>query len=341
MTYATTPSSRGYTPRVSGQGQSWKTTSRQSLIAGLTLDQLFTFQTLARAGSFRAAAAELALTQPAVSQRIRSLERLVGCRLLNRRQGARSELTEAGRELLGFADEMLARTDLFHKRLEQMKDLSNDATLVVVSDTDHIKHLLVEAVAEMKVVAPGVSVVIRHAPSHESCVQALEDGSADLCICRAPGPSGFGVLGTIEERMFLYARPDDPILALEEDERLEYLQNVDFATFAEGMRSRELIERWTKKSGISLKVVLESRGLEAMRTYVTRGLALAILPDFCVVDDQQHGLIEPVAVPGLPLVRGAVILTPPSHEVPHYARVFVDTLPARVDASLSPAASST
>lgn len=141
--------------------------------------------------------------------------------------------------------------------------------------------------------------------------------------------------------MFLYARPDDPILALEEDERLEYLQNVDFATFAEGMRSRELIERWTKKSGISLKVVLESRGLEAMRTYVTRGLALAILPDFCVVDDQQHGLIEPVPVPGLPLVRGAVILTPPSHEVPHYARVFVDTLPARVDASLSPAASST
>ncbi|MBC7278065.1 LysR family transcriptional regulator [Nocardioides sp.] len=319
------------------QGQVWKITSRQSLIAGLTLDQLFTFQTIGRAGSFRAAAAELALTQPAVSQRIRHLERLLGCTLLERRQGARSELTAAGREMMTFADEILARTDLFHKRLEQMKDLSNESTLTVVSDTDHIKHLLVEAVATMKRVAPGVNVVIRHAPSRDACVRALEDGTADLSICRAPGPSGFGVLGTIEERMYLYASPDDPIHALDQPERLEYLDNADFATFAEGMRSRELIERWVKKMAIAPRVVLESRGLEAMRTYVTRGLALAILPDFCVVEDQRAGLLEPVQMVGLPLVRGAVILTPPGGEAAHHARVFVDMLPARVDATLAPA----
>lgn len=320
------------------QGRDGRHTSRQSLIAGLTFDQLFTFQTLGRAGSFRAAAAELALTQPAVSQRIRHLERLLGCTLLDRRQGARSELTAAGRELMAFADEMLARTELFHQRLEQMKDLSESSTLVVVSDTDHIKHLLVEAVAAMKRAGPGVNVVIRHAPSREACVRELQEGRANLGICRAPGPSGFGVLGVIEERMHLYARPDDPILALAHEERLEYLAGTGFATFADGMRSRELIERWAKKVGVSLRIVLESRGLEAMRTYVTRGLALAILPDFCAAEDQRLGLLEPVPVPGLPLVRGAVILTPPDQEVPHHARVFVNVLPAKVDGTLSPAA---
>lgn len=313
-------------------------TSRQNLIAGLSLDQLFTFQTLGRAGSFRAAAAELALTQPAVSQRIRHLERLLGCSLLDRRQGARSELTAAGRELMDFAEEMLARADFFHERIEQMKDLSISSTLVVVSDTDHIKHLLVEAVVTMKRVAPGVNIVIRHAPSREDCMRELEAGNADLGICRAPGPEGFGVLGTIEERMYLYARPNDPILALPEDERLERLAAVGFATFADGMRSRELIERWAKKVGVPLRIVLESRGLEAMRTYVTRGLALAILPDFCVVEDQANHLLEPVTIPGLPLVRGAVILSRPDREVPHNARVFMSILPAKVDGTLSPVA---
>jgi DNA-binding transcriptional LysR family regulator len=312
-------------------------TSRQSLIAGLTFDQLFTFQTLGRAGSFRAAAAELALTQPAVSQRIRHLERLLGCRLLDRRQGARSELTTAGHELMAFADEMIARTEIFHRRLEQMKDLTESSTLVVVSDTDHIKHLLVEAVAAMRQVAPGVNVVIRHAPSREACARELEEGTATLGICRAPAPAGFGVLGTIEERMNLFARPEDPILSLPLEERLAHLSTVGFATFADGMRSRELIERWSKKVGADLRVVLESRGLEAMRTYVTRGLALAVLPEFCTVEDQRLGLLQPVPVPGLPLVRGAVILTPPDQEVAYHARIFVSVLPAKVDSTLSPA----
>ncbi|GAB3161913.1 LysR family transcriptional regulator [Myceligenerans halotolerans] len=315
-----------------------KPTSRQNLIAGLSLDQLFTFQTLGRAGSFRAAAAELALTQPAVSQRIRHLERLLGCALLDRRQGARSELTAAGRALMEFADEMLVRTDFFHERLERMKDLSESSTLVVVSDTDHIKHLLVEAVVTMKRIAPGVNVVIRHAPSRESCMRELETGDADLGICRAPAPDGFGVAGTIEERMYLYARPNDPILALDEDDRLEHLAGVGFATFATGMRSRELIERWAKKVGVSLRIVLESRGLEAMRTYVTRGLALAVLPDFCAVQDERDGRLATVPVTGLPLVRGAVILTRSDRDIPHHAKVFVDVLPAKVDATLSPVA---
>lgn len=314
----------------------WRHTSRQRLIAGLTFEQMFTFQTLARAGSFRAAAAELTLTQPAVSQRIRYLERLLGCTLLERRQGARSELTAAGRELLAFSEEVLSFTDRFHHRLEQMKDLPEDSSLTVVSDSDHIRHLLVEAVMAMKKTAPSVRVVIRHEPSRQACTQALSDGRADLGICRYPAPSEFPALGTIEERMYLYARPADRIHTLPEADRVDYLAQVDFATFADGMRSRELVERWAEKVGATLHVVLESRGLEAMRTYVTHGLALAVLPEFCVREDLGAGLLRAVAAPGLPLLRGAVILSPPDREVARAARVFLSMLPAKVDSSPHP-----
>ena len=314
----------------------WRHTSRQRLIAGLTFDQLFTFLTLVRAGSFRAAAVELTLTQPAVSQRIRHLESLLGATLLERRQGARSELTPAGRELMGFAEDMLTRADRFHQRLEQMKYLPENSTLTVVSDSDHIKHLLVEAVMAMKDAAPTIRVVIRHEPSRQACTRALSEGRADLGICRYPAPSEFPSLGTIEERMYLYARPDDPINALAESDRIDHLAHTDFATFADGMRSRQLVERWAQKVDASLNIVLESRALEAMRTYVAKGLALAILPEFCVREDVRAGLLQSVTMPGLPLQRGAVILTPPDREVPPVVRVFLGLLPAKVDTSLSP-----
>lgn len=314
----------------------WRHTSRQRLIAGLTFDQLFTFLTLVRAGSFRAAAVELTLTQPAVSQRIRHLESLLGTSLLERRQGAKSEMTPAGRELLSFAEDILGRADRFHQRLEQLKYLPENTTLTVVSDSDHIKHLLVEAVIAMKEAVPTVRVVIRHEPSRQACTQALLDGQADIGICRYPAPSEFPALGTIEERMYLYARPDDPIVSLPEHERIGHLARADFATFADGMRSRQLVERWADKVGASLHIVLESRGLEAMRTYVTRGLALAILPEFCVREDLRAGLLQAVPAPGLPLLRGAVILTSPGRETLPAAHAFLSLLPAKIDGSLSP-----
>ena len=316
----------------------WRHTSRQRLIAGLSFDQLYTFLTLVRAGSFRAAAVELTLTQPAVSQRIRHLENLLGCTLLERRQGARSEMTPEGRELMRFAEDMLTRADRFHQRLEQLKYLPEDSTLTVVSDSDHIKHLLVEAVMAMKGTAPSIRVVIKHEPSRQACTQALSEGLADLGICRYPAPSEFPSLGTIEERMYLYAQPADPIHSLAERDRIGYLARADFATFAQGMRTRQLVERWAEKVGASLHIVLESRGLEAMRTYVARGLALAILPEFCAREDVSAGLLRAVPAPGLPLLRGAVILTPPDREVPPAARVFLGLLPAKVDTSLSPIA---
>ena len=316
----------------------WRHTRLQSLITGLSFDQLLPFQVLGRAGSFRAAAAELTITQPAVSQRVQHLERLLGAVLLDRRKGTRSQLTPTGRELMAFADDMLGRVETFHRRVEQLKALPDSATITVVSDTDHIKYLLVEAVLAMRDAAPSVDVVIRHEPSRDACVRELAEGRANIGICRYPAPSEFGCLGTIEERLYLYARPEDPIHALPPEERLEHLAERGFATFCEGMRSRELVERWAEKVGVRLRIVLESRGLEAMRTYVTRGLALALLPEFCVVEDLALGRLRVVDVPGLPLVRGAVILTPPEQELSQAVRLFLKVLPARIDMAISPVA---
>ena len=64
-----------------------------------TLSDLNTFLVVAERLSFRAAAAQLGLTSPAVSYSIRQLEERLGIRLLNRTTRSVS-LTDAGRRLV-------------------------------------------------------------------------------------------------------------------------------------------------------------------------------------------------------------------------------------------------
>ena len=73
----------------------------------VTLSQLRTFERIVRLGSFRAAALELDLSQPSVSQRIRDLESALQTPMFVR-SGPRVSLTAEGQALLEYADRMLA-----------------------------------------------------------------------------------------------------------------------------------------------------------------------------------------------------------------------------------------
>lgn len=64
------------------------------------------FVTLARCGSFTAAARELNVSQPAVSQNISELEKKLGVLLFNRARGSVT-LTDNGTLFLGYANQIM------------------------------------------------------------------------------------------------------------------------------------------------------------------------------------------------------------------------------------------
>src|SRR5690349_3499158 len=79
---------------------------------GVELRHLAALEAVARTRSFGAAARELGYTQSAVSQQIAQLERIVGQKLFDRPGGPRRvEPTEAGLQLLGHADAIVAQLD--------------------------------------------------------------------------------------------------------------------------------------------------------------------------------------------------------------------------------------
>src|SRR3954465_15762378 len=97
----------------------------------LNLDQLRTLATVARLGSFSAAARELNLTQPAVSLQIRELESRLGLRLVDR-VGKQARATSAGCDLIAHAEIMAKRT----ARLRQRAVTRRDTRSVSISGRD-------------------------------------------------------------------------------------------------------------------------------------------------------------------------------------------------------------
>lgn len=91
------------------------------------------FVWVANLGSFRAAAARLNTTQPAISQRMAQLERDLGARLLERsRTGV--ALTERGRVLLGGAERLLTLTAMLRAEVGD-KDATRGSLRLGVAET--------------------------------------------------------------------------------------------------------------------------------------------------------------------------------------------------------------
>ena len=87
-------------------------------MADLPLNALRAFETVARAGSFVQAGAQLGVTSAAVSQQVRHLERLYGKRLFLR-QGNRITLTDAGRAIYPRLEAALAELSAIGAELRE------------------------------------------------------------------------------------------------------------------------------------------------------------------------------------------------------------------------------
>lgn len=80
--------------------------------------RLRVFTTVARLGGFTAAARELGVSQPAVSQHVSELEKELGCSLLERsREGV--TLTTDGERLLGYARQVLHWYDVINAAFDE------------------------------------------------------------------------------------------------------------------------------------------------------------------------------------------------------------------------------
>jgi DNA-binding transcriptional LysR family regulator len=262
----------------------------------MDLHLLRSFREVARERSFTAAAKNLLLTQPAVSQQVKALEKEVGEKLLDR-AGRTVTPTPAGLVLLEAADRVFALLDDALRRVKETR--TSDAGTVTIACGDTVAlYLLPPVLSEFRARFPKADVAVRNHGSREVMALLLE-GGADLGVATAPPhlDPALESAPLLEERFLLALPPRHPKAAAGPASAAE-LEGEPAVLLAKPSVTRSLIDRGLRDAGVTVVPVMESGNLEVVKAYVARGIGLSFLPEMAVTeDDRRRMAVHPVPGP--------------------------------------------
>lgn len=273
----------------------------------MRFEQLQYLDAVIRHGSMRRAGEELHLSQPALSESVRNLERELGVTLLERRRsGAR--LSDAGRELLPLVGEVLAAVD----RLKAAAGDHDRSVRTVRIGTVHAATagIVAPAIRDLHARHPDARVEIRTCQQDE-IREGLLDGSLDLGLVNllddevAGWAAEPGLVQTelLRGRAVVCCRADSPLAAQAEVTVADLLAEP-FVLMRPGYVMHRFVHRLL--GGASPPIAHYADGAEMGKTMVVEGLGVAVLPDFSVEGDplERAGLLthRPLAAPGAGVV---------------------------------------
>ena len=149
----------------------------------VTLAQLQSFVLVARLGSVKAAAAELEVTEPAVSVAVAALRKELGDELFVR-DGRGIALTLGGRRLAALATEILGLADQARRSVQ---DSPGQARQMHVAATSLVAEHISPLIDAFSARDDGLEIVIESVPG-SSFAELLDNRRADIALGPHPGP---------------------------------------------------------------------------------------------------------------------------------------------------------
>ncbi|HEX7150339.1 MAG TPA: transcriptional activator NhaR [Thermoanaerobaculia bacterium] len=265
----------------------------------LNYHHLLYFWVVAREGSISKATEQLNLTQPTISAQLRALEDSLGEKLFER-AGRGLELTEAGRVVFRYADEIFT---LGRELRDTLRDRpTGRPRRLTVGIADAVPKLIAWRVLRPAyAMGEPVEMVCREAPS-ETLLAQLAVHELDLVLSDSPA-SGTGVrafnhfLG--ESETTLFAAP-----ALANTLRKGFPQSLDGAPLLLPLRGTQLrrgVDQWLEANGLRPRIIGEFEDPALMKTFA-RG-AMGAFPGPAAIEKEielQYGVR---AIERLPDVR--------------------------------------
>ncbi|MFL5802656.1 MAG: LysR family transcriptional regulator [Roseiflexaceae bacterium] len=254
---------------------------------------LQTFLAVVEAGNYSAAAERLHMSQPAVSQHIRALERYLDNVRLFRRVGQQMALTHAGEELVDVAREMLALSARAEENIRVLRgQISGRVTIGCTPSSG--EQLLSSLLASFHMRFPAIAVTVTIAPL-ETLLDWLATQQAQILLIeeqqRRRGWES-QLLGV--ERLALLA-PRGHALLQQEQVPPGMLRGLPLVLPLRGSPLRRIIEDGLRRRSIGaadITVALETEGMGLMVQAVRDGLGLAFVPQMRLPRGRDTGVVD-------------------------------------------------
>ena len=275
----------------------------------MDLRRLEIFAKVAELGSFSRAAQALALTQPTVSEHVRSLEDELGVQLLDR-LGRGAAPTRAGQLLLGYAQRMLVLSREARQAMDHFQGrLSGE--LIVGGSTIPGEYVLPALVGAFKAKQADISIVLLIGDTRQ-VTEWVDDGRVELAVVGArPTQRTVEARALMGDELVVVVAAHHP-WATRETVTLAELQAEPMVVRERGSGSRDALERALASANTNLgafRIVGEMGSTEAVKQAVRAGLGVALISNRAVVDECRAGLVACVKISTLPVARAFYLVT--------------------------------
>ncbi|MDZ7809958.1 MAG: LysR family transcriptional regulator [Arhodomonas sp.] len=248
---------------------------------------LETFVWIARLGSFRAAAQRLYASQPSVSSRIANLERRLGVALFDR-AGRGVSLTPRGRDMLGYAERLLALQSEMLDAVAEPGAIQGSIRLGVVETI--VYTWLPELIEQVNEAYPAISLEL----DVDTSVNLAEKlASHDLDIAFLMGPVNQPDIASQALCRYPLEWVASPTLALPpEPVPLTELARWPVITYPRLSQPHLALQRLLSRAGARLRIHASSSLATIIRMTVD-GIGVSALPPEIIRSELDRGALRP------------------------------------------------
>lgn len=276
--------------------------------ASINLRWLDTYRQVVELQSFSRAAERLGVSQPAVSQQMRALERFFGVRLVS--ASPRAVLTTAaGRRVY----EMAARVgdDLRRLRRELAEAEKYPAGLVrIACGPTALVHYIPRLLKALWLEQPDIAVrtmTLVGAPM----TSAVLDGAADVAIqSGAHLDPRLHAAPCMDDHIILVCAPEHSLAAAEFVDAKE-LEAVRLGAISPRSETGALVQNWLEEQAVTPRQMVEFGATEAVRAAALSGLLAGFVSQYSVADDLSAGRLVQVRIDGPAAARHMYALHQP------------------------------
>ncbi|MDY0394302.1 LysR family transcriptional regulator [Virgibacillus halophilus] len=273
------------------------------------MDQhLQVFVTVAEKKNFSRAAEELHMTQPAVSQYIRTFEDRFGARLLER-TNKYVRLNKAGEIVYHHAKEIVG---LYAKMESLVDDLTNKAsgTLYIGASYTFGEYILPHVIAQLHQLYPEIipAVTIDNTAKIAALMMARQ---LDIGIVEGhfKEEKQLETDAFAEDSMVLVASPNHPIAVGNEEITAADLAAQTWILREAGSGTREASEMVLQRGHITPANIISFGSTQAIKEAVGAGLGISLLSKWAVQKELHHGELKIIETAGMPFSRQFYIIT--------------------------------
>jgi DNA-binding transcriptional LysR family regulator len=278
-----------------------------------------------RQASIAAAASVLGVSQQALSARMRTLERAMGVTLLARTPSG-SHLTEQGRLVVGWAEDVLDAADRLEAGLRSIRSGVSHRLAIAASQTiaEHlVPHWLIElrGVEQAGVQEAGYppTVVELTVANSTGVLELVRGGKAGLGFIETPHlPSDLITKHVRDDELLVVTAPGHPWAGRRRPLGLAQIAATPLVMREAGSGTRDTLTDHLAAQDPPLRprIAMELGTSAAVRSAIAAGVGPGVLSRLAVRDDLVLGRLVAVEVAGPPLIRELTAVWKPDDPLP-------------------------